>query len=53
MFPAQDPVAFIEGLSKWFIGARGGTPYFSELENLLDEIQALIDSTAYKLKNLS
>lgn len=53
MFPTQDPVAFIEGLSKWFIGARSGTPYFSELENLLDEIQALIDSTAYKLKNLS
>jgi hypothetical protein len=48
-----DPIAFVEGLQTKLASLRTSSPPDSELQNILDEIAALFDSTAYKLKNLS
>ena len=47
-------LAYLEGLSNYVTEARtdAGYPQDSELQNITDEIQALIDSTIYKLRYL-
>lgn len=47
-------LAYIEGLSTYLTDARADAsfPQDSELQNITDEIQALIDTTIYKLRYL-
>ena len=52
-FDTSTPLAFIDSCIRYLKDARYGTPQDTELQNALDEIATLLDSTAYKLKNLS
>jgi hypothetical protein len=47
-------LAYLEGISTYVTEARrqDGFPQDSELQNITDEIQALINSTIYKLRYL-
>lgn len=51
--PTGDPVQFVSELSDYVTANRGNVGADSELQNLIDEIQSLIDSTIYKLRFLA
>ena len=48
----KDPVKYIESLQAFVKDARKDLPQDSELQNTIDSIAELLDSTAYKLKFL-
>lgn len=48
----KDPVKFIVGLQDYVDKNRSAVCDESELQNIIDEIVQLIDSTRYKLENL-
>lgn len=50
--PNGDPIAFITQLSDYVRSKRYAVATDSELQNDIDSIQTLIDSTLYKLTNL-
>lgn len=50
--PNDDPVAFMTQLSNFVRQSRGPVASDSEIQNDIDTIQTLIDSTLYKLTNL-
>lgn len=47
-----DPVKYLESLQKFVKEARQDLPQDTELQNIVDEIADLINSTNYKLKFL-
>ena len=48
----KDPVRYLESLQNFVKEARQDLPQDSELQNIIDEIADLINTTAYKLKFL-
>lgn len=50
--PNGDPIAFITQLSDYVRTTRAAVASDSEIQNDIDTIQSLIDSTLYKLTNL-
>ena len=50
--PAE-AVQFLASLRTWVGGNRAGVCDDSEIQNMIDEVQGLIDSTLYKLRFLS
>ena len=48
----KEPLPYMESLQKFVQEARGALPQDSELQNEIDNIQNLINSTVYKLKTL-
>lgn len=51
--PAGGAVAFISGVCEYIDTVRSDLPQDSHLQNIVDELAALADSTRYKLTNLS
>lgn len=51
--PEGDPLDWLNMLSRYVDKERKTLPDDSEIQNLVDEIAALIDSTQYKLRFLS
>ena len=47
---ARDPVAYIEKIKQFVDTIRKVLPDETQLQNIVDEIAELIDSTLYKLK---
>lgn len=58
-YPAQEvpgsghPVEFVQALSDFVAEKRAELPQDSEIQNAVDEICSLLDSTLYKLRFLS
>lgn len=50
---AEDPVKYLEGLKNFVEQARKEVPQDTELQNIIDEIADLINSTLYKIRFLS
>lgn len=50
--PAKSPVQYIEKIKDFVEAARKSLPDESQLQNVIDEISELLDSTLYKLRNL-
>lgn len=50
--PSKEPVTELQSLSDTVKSMRKGLVTESQLQNIIDEIASLIDSTIYKLKNL-
>ena len=48
----KEPVKYLDSLKKFVDEARKDLPQETQLQNIVDEIAQLIDSTLYKLKNL-
>jgi DNA-binding ferritin-like protein len=48
----KDPIRYLESLQSFVADARQDLPQDSELQNLIDEIADLINTTTYKLKFL-
>jgi hypothetical protein len=48
----KDPIRYMESLQSFVAEARQDLPQDSELQNIIDEIADLINSTTYKLKFL-
>lgn len=48
----KEPVGYVESLKTFVDDARKDLPQETQLQNIIDEIAQLIDSTLYKLKNL-
>jgi DNA-binding ferritin-like protein len=48
----KDPIRYMESLQNFVKEARQDLPQDSELQNIIDEIADLINSTTYKLKFL-
>jgi hypothetical protein len=48
----KEPVKYLESLQNFVADARQDLPQDSELQNLIDTIAELIDTTTYKLKFL-
>jgi DNA-binding ferritin-like protein len=48
----KDPIKYMESLQNFVADARQDLPQDSELQNLIDTIAELIDTTTYKLKFL-
>ncbi len=48
----KDPIKYMESLQNFVADARQDLPQDSELQNIIDEIADLINTTAYKLKFL-
>ena len=48
----KDPVKYLESLQNFVADARQDLPQDCELQNLIDEIADLINTTTYKLKFL-
>lgn len=48
----KDPIKYLESLQNFVTDARQDLPQDSELQNLIDEIADLINTTTYKLKFL-
>jgi DNA-binding ferritin-like protein len=48
----KDPIRYMESLQRFVADARQDLPQDSELQNIVDEIADLINSTTYKLKFL-
>jgi hypothetical protein len=51
-FEGDEVVKYFTGLSTYIDSVRKGLPQDSELNNIVDEIAALVNSTIYKLKFL-
>lgn len=49
---AKEPVKYLKSMQAFVDEARGDLPQDSEIQNIIDEISHLIDSTLYKLKFL-
>jgi len=49
---SSDALKFVEILSQFVVNNRQSVGTESQLQNIVDEIQQLIDSTRYKLVNL-
>jgi hypothetical protein len=49
----KDPIRYFKALQKYVDQNRTHLPKDSEIQNTVDEILDLIDSTLYKLQNLS
>lgn len=47
-----DPVKYLKSMQQFVDEAREDLPQESEIQNIIDEISQLIDSTLYKLKFL-
>ena len=52
-FGAGDPVEYLKKMQSFVAESREHLPQDTELQNLVDEIAALIDSTLYKLRFLN
>ena len=50
--PTDDPVEYMEGIKYFVQDSREVMPEDSEIQNLIDEIAQLIDSTLFKLRFL-
>ena len=50
--PAKDPAQYLEKIKDFVEAARKTLPDESQLQNIIDEISELLDSTLYKLRNL-
>ena len=48
----KDPIKYLESLQTFVADARQDLPQDSELQNIIDEIADLINTTTYKLKFL-
>lgn len=48
----KDPVKYLKSLQSFVADARQDLPQDSELQNLIDEIADLLNTTTYKLVNL-
>jgi len=48
----KEPIKYLESLKTFVDDARKDLPQETQLQNIIDEIAQLIDSTLYKLKNL-
>jgi DNA-binding ferritin-like protein len=48
----KDPLKYLESLQNFVADARQDLPQDSELQNLIDEIADLINTTTYKIKFL-
>jgi len=48
----KDPVKYMEALNNFVKDARKDLPQESQIQNIIDEIAQLIDSTLYKLRFL-
>ena len=48
----KEPTKYLESLKSFVDDARKDLPQETQLQNIIDEIAQLIDSTLYKLKNL-
>ena len=48
-----DPIAMLTTIRKWVASNRQKVSLESNIQNSIDEIQSLIDSTLYKLRELS
>ena len=48
----KDPIKYFESLQRFVADARQDLPQDSELQNIIDEIADLINTTTYKLKFL-
>lgn len=48
----KDPIRYMESLQSFVRDARQDLPQDTELQNIIDEIADLINTTAYKLKFL-
>jgi DNA-binding ferritin-like protein len=48
----KDPVKYMEALNNFVSDARKDLPQESQIQNIIDEIAQLIDSTLYKLRFL-
>ena len=46
----KDPIRYMESLQRFVADARQDLPQDSELQNIVDEIADLINSTTYQLK---
>lgn len=51
-FPTMKPAEYLGQVSKYIAQTRKQMPQDSELQNLVDEIAALTDTTIYKLRFL-
>ncbi len=51
-FEGEEVVKYFTGLSTYIDGVRKGLPQDSDLNNIVDEISSLVNSTIYKLKFL-
>lgn len=51
-FGAGDPVEYLEKMQRFVEESRKHLPQETELQNIVDEIAQLIDSTLYKLRFL-
>ena len=51
-FEGDEVLKYFTGLSTYIDSVRKGLPQDSELNNIVDEIAALVNSTIYKLKFL-
>lgn len=49
---SNDPVKYLKTMQKFIDEAREDLPQDSEIQNIIDEISQLVDSTLYKLKFL-
>lgn len=50
--PEKEPIEYFEGLMEFVAESRVHLPQDTEIQNLIDEIASLINSTLYKLKHL-
>jgi DNA-binding ferritin-like protein len=48
----SDPIKLVEQVRSWVDKNRKSCSQYSEIQNLIDELQDLNNSTLYKLKNL-
>jgi hypothetical protein len=48
----KDPIKYMEALNNFVMDARKDLPQESQIQNIIDEIAQLIDSTLYKLRFL-
>lgn len=51
--PEGEPLAWLNGLSQAVQAGRKELPEDSEIQNLIDEVQGLIDGALYKLRFLA
>ena len=49
---ATDPIAYLQGIQAFVTEARVSLPEDTELQNIVDEIAELINSTLYRLRFL-
>lgn len=49
---SSDPIKFVEQVRSWIDKNRADCCKESEIQNIIDEVQSLNNSTIYKLKNL-